>query len=120
MPNITINIGDNAQFSGDFAVGEKILNSFNKVQSSPAREELKELLKQLAEEVAKVAEKSDKETSEELADDLDRFTSEVIRDKPKRKFYAPSYEGIKEACGSVGQVGMTALILLDKIFPMLT
>jgi len=119
VSNFTVNIGNNAQFSGDFAVGEKIRDSFNKVQYSTVREELRELLKQLAEEVANVAGNLDKEASEELADDLDRFTSEVIRDKPKPKWYEPSYEGIKEACQSVGQAGMTALILLDKVFPML-
>ena len=71
-------------FSGDFAVGEKIQNSFNKAGGAASPEETKALLQQLAEQVAKVAEKLPEEKAAEVADDLERFTEEATKDKSGR------------------------------------
>ena len=53
VTNITVNIGNDVQFHGDFAVGKKIQDSFNKAQGSSSSDELKTLLGELAGEVAK-------------------------------------------------------------------
>ena len=108
-------IGDNATFSGDFAIGAKIQSSFNKAGGAASPEELKTLLQQLAEQVAKVAEKLAEEDAAEVADDLERFTDEATKDNPKRKWWALSAEGIREAAESVGTAGTTAISVLEKV-----
>ena len=115
VSKIEVNIGDNATFSGDFAVGEKIQNSFNKAGGAGSPEELKTLLQELAEQVAKVAEKLADQEAAEVADDLERFTEEATKDNPRRKWWELSAEGIREAAESVGTVGTTAINLLEKV-----
>ena len=115
VTNIEVKIGDNATFSGDFAVGEKIQNSFNKAGGAASPEETKALLQQLAEQVAKVAEKLPEEKAAEVADDLERFTEEATKDNPRRKWWELSAEGIREAAESVGSAGTTAISLLEKL-----
>jgi len=102
-------------FSGDFAVGEKIQNSFNKAGGAASPEETKALLQQLAEQVAKVAEKLPEEKAAEVADDLERFTEEATKDNPRRKWWELSAEGIREAAESVGTAGTTVISLLEKL-----
>ncbi|MCP5119073.1 MAG: GTP-binding protein, partial [bacterium] len=104
---------------GDVAIGEKIQNSLNKVQAANSSDDLKGLLEQLAQEVAKIAEKLPKEKAEEVADDLDRFTGEVTKDNPKRKWWELSADGILEAAKSAGQIGATAITIIDKVRPLL-
>ena len=78
-------------------------------------DELKGLLQQLAEQLAKVAEKLPEEKAAEVADDLERFTDEVTKDNPRRKWWELSAEGIREAAESVGTAGTTAIGLLEKL-----
>ena len=119
VTHITVNIGDNVEFHGDFAVGKKIQDSFNKAQASSSTDEIKGLLTQLAEEVAKVAQKLPEEEAAEVAGDLETFTTEVTKDKPRRKWWELSAGGIRDAAKTAGQVGTTAISLLAKLQPLL-
>ena len=119
VTKIEVKIGDNVTFNGDFAVGKKIANSFNKAQTSSSTDEIKGLLTQLAEEVAKVAEELPEDKAAEVAGDLETFTTEVTKDKPRRKWWELSAGGIRDAAKTAGQVGTTAISLLEKLQPLL-
>jgi hypothetical protein len=119
MSNKNIRIGDNATIHGDFVVAGKIQDSFNKIGTSNASEELKTLLKDLTEEVGKIAEKMDKEKAEAIANDLQTFTNEALSKNPRKKWWELSAEGIKEAAKTVGSLGLSVIKNLDKILPAL-
>jgi internalin A len=101
-------------------VADKIKNSFNKVDSSNLSDNLKEILKNLTTEVGKISKHLSKEQGEQIANDLQALTNEATSEKPRKKWWELSVEGIKEAAESVGEVGKTALILLKDIIPILT
>ena len=119
VTKIEIKIGDNVTFNGDFAVGKKIQDSFNKSQASSSSEEVKGLLGQLAEEVAKVAEQLPEDDATDLADDLESFTKEAVKPQPKPSRWESVATRIGEAAQTAGQVGKTAMTLLEKLGPLL-
>ena len=119
VTNITVIIGNGVEFHGDFAVGKKIQDSFNKSQASSSSEEVKGLLGQLAEEVAKVAEQLPEDNATDLADDLESFTKEAIKPQPKPSRWESVATRIGEAAQTTGQVGTTAMTLLEKLGPLL-
>ena len=114
-----VNVGDVNMNNGDFVIAETIQSSFNKIAASNAPDNLKELLKALAVDVDKMMKKLPKEQAEEVADNLDKFTTEATKDKPKRKWWELSAEGMKEAAKTVGEIGISVLTNLEKIIPIL-
>ena len=119
--NVTniINIGEGVQFHGDFAVGQKIQDSFNKAQASSSSDDIKTLLTDLAGEVAKVAEKLPKDDATDLADDLESFTKEAIKPQPKPGRWESVAERIEKAAQTVGHVGTSAVTLVENLRPLL-
>ena len=115
-----IYIGDGATFHGNFMVGNKIKESFNKSDSANVNDNLKDLLKQLTMDVAKMTEKLTDEQAEQIADDLQTLTNEAIREKPRQKWWELSAEGLKDAAKTVGDVGISVLKTLEKITPIIT
>ena len=116
---IEVKIGDNVTFNGDFAVGKKIQDSFNKVQASSSDQDIKTLLGDLAGAVAKVAEQLPEDDATDLADDLESFTKEAIKPQPKPSRWESVAKRIGEAAQTAGQVGTTAITLLEKLGPLL-
>ena len=119
MSNQQITFGNDATIQGDFVVAEKIRNSFNKIETSPVSDELKTLLKDLSQAVSEMAEKMDKEKAEEVLKDFKTFIEEAASQKPRKKWWQLSAEGIKEAAQTVGQLGVSVVMNLDKIVPIL-
>ena len=119
VPRIEVKIGDNATFNGDFAVGEMFLNSFNKAQTADTSDEIRTLLVRLHEEMATIAGQLPPERAKEAAEDLETFTQEATKENPRRKWWELSAEGIMGAAQSVGQVGKTAIGLVEKLLPLL-
>lgn len=117
--NIEISIGNNAQFAGDFIVAKSIQNSFNKIASSNLSSELKDLLGQLSIEVGKILEHLSKEEAKELTEDLDTLVDKVTSEKPKRKWWSVSIDGLSKAAEKLGKVGMPILEIIGKIIPIL-
>lgn len=114
-----INIGDGATISGNVVIADAIENSFNTIHNANAGEELKTLLTQLTTEVKAIAEKLPPDEAEEVGDDLERFVEETTKDKPKRKWYSVSGEGIVEAAKAVGDAGKNILELVPKVMALL-
>lgn len=117
--NNEVNIGDGNSFQGDFVVAGSIANSFNKVASSNASDELKELLKQLATAVGQMSKDLPSEKQQEVAQDLDALTSEAIKEKPRRRWWEVSSEGLAAAAKNIGDIGKPVLEILTKLMPLM-
>jgi len=81
--------------------------------------EIETLLKQLHVEVGRIAKELPPEKAEEAAADLETLTQEATKEKPRRRWWELSAEGIIDAAKSVGQVGVTAIALIEKLLPLL-
>lgn len=117
--NIEVSIGNNAQFSGDFVVAKSIENSFNKVVSSGLNDELKELLTELSIAVGKAIENLPQDEGQDVAEDLDTLIDQATREKPKRKWWSVSIDGLIKAAEKLGKVGIPIIELISKIVPIL-
>lgn len=117
--NIEIQIGNNANISGNFVVAKTIENSFNKIDSSDLTNDIKELLKQLSTEVTKMTEHLSDEEAKDIADDLETLIDKTTCEKPKRKWWSVSIDGLTKAAENLGKVGEPVLELLSKIAPLL-
>ena len=120
--DINVTTGNIDMGKGDFVVAEAITNSFNKIEASNSSDDLKELLKALTKDVEKMMEQLPKEQVEEVADDLERFTDEATKEKPKRKWWEVSAKGLKEAATAataLGSIGVSLMTNLEKIISIL-
>lgn len=117
--NTEITIGDNAQFFGDFVVAKSIENSFNKVIASELSDELKGLLKELSVAVSRIIEHLPKDEAQDVAEDLDTLINQATREKPKRKWWSVSVDGLSKAAEKLGKIGMPVLEIIGKIVPLL-
>ncbi|HLP44801.1 MAG TPA: COR domain-containing protein [Candidatus Kapabacteria bacterium] len=115
----SVQFGDNATIYGDFIFAERIRDSFNKVNSAEAPDNLKVLLKSLVGDVEKMIVQLPKEKAEEIVNDLQTFMNEAISKKPRKKWWELSANGIKEAASTVGSIGISVLKNMDKIIPIL-
>lgn len=116
---IEIQIGDNAHISGGFVVAKSIESSFNKVASSELTNELKDLLKELSIEIGKIIEHLPKDEAEDVVEDLETLIEKTTCEKPKRKWWSVSIDGLSKAAENLGKVGMPVLELIGKIVPLL-
>jgi len=119
MSNYNITIGDNVKFTGDLVVANTIQGSFNKISSSVASDEIKEKLKQLTEAVTDMCNQLPQDRAREAARDLEALTSEVLSDKPRRKWYELSAHGLIEAAKTVGQVAAPVISIITALLPLL-
>lgn len=93
----------NVTVGGDFTqvTAENIQNSFNKVASSDAGENLRDSLSKLAHQVAQLAKELPPDKAEHVSKDLESLTSEALSKAPRRKWYELSAEGLQEAAKTV-------------------
>lgn len=119
MSGTNVQVGDGNVFHGDFITANKIKDSFKTVEMSNKSEDVKKLLKNLTAEVGKMCEGLPEEKAEQVADDLQTLTKEATKEKPRKKWWELSVEGIKEAAESVGEIGKTTLLLLTDLVPFL-
>lgn len=117
--NITVTLGDGTVIHGDMVVANSIKESFIRAANSDSSDALKETLQQLASAVGKLVEGLDKESAEEVARDLESLTSEATSNKPRRKWWQMSVDGITSAAEKVAGVGKPVLEILAKLKPLL-
>jgi hypothetical protein len=111
-----INVGDN--FSGTIITG-MVKNSFNKIESSNASDDLKKTLKQLAQAVEVMNKTLPDEQALEVQDDLDKLVEEATKDAPKQKWYSVSIDGLTKAAENLGDVGKPVVTLAAKVLALL-
>jgi len=122
-------IGDGAiaQGKGAVAIGDNSVNiigdgniigdrNFSEVIED---NDLKELLRKLSYEVGQIIEKLPKELADELRDDLDHLIEEAAKEKPRRKWWSISVDGLAKAAGNFGDADQPIFDLLEKILPLL-
>ena len=119
MTKYEIRIGDNVRFMGDFVVANTIQDSFNKISSSAASDEIKENLKQLTEAVTDMCNNLPPDKAREAARDLEALTNEAISEKPRRKWYELNAQGLIEAARTVGQVAAPVISIVSSLLPLL-
>jgi hypothetical protein len=78
-----VSLGDNNTVAGDFVVAETIQNSFNKTKALKRNPELVEKLKTLHEQTVELSKHLTTEEAREVASDLESFTSEAVKPKPR-------------------------------------
>lgn len=117
--SIEVKFGNNAHISGDFIVAKSIENSFNKAANSNLETELKDLLKELSIEVGKMMEHLSQEDATDVAEDLDTLIEKTTCEKPKRKWWSVSIDGLTKAAEKLGKIGAPVVELLGKIVPHL-
>ncbi len=103
MSSYQINIGDNTSLVGDFIVADTIQNSFNKSIASEISLELKRGIQELSKVVADLCNKLPVDKARQAARDLKTLTEEATSEKPRRKWYELSAEGLVEAAKTVGE-----------------
>ena len=112
----SINVGDN--FSGTIVTGT-VKNSFNKIESSNASDELKETLKQLVQAVETMSQALPDEQAIEVKDDLDKLVEEATKEIPKQKWYSVSIEGLTKAAENLGKLGEPVIELSRRVLSLL-
>jgi hypothetical protein len=119
MTQIDVKLGNGVTIHGDFVVSNSIKDSFNKVVSSNAPDELKDLLKKLATAVGKMTEQLPKESAQQVARDLDTLVAEATSPAPRTQWWQLSIEGLKEAAQDIGEIGKPVLQLASLLVPLL-
>ncbi len=112
---VEVSVGDGTVIHGDFVVANSIKGSFNKIDSAELPGNLKKSLKELSVAVGKMSEKLDKEDAEKVAQDLQTLVAEATSEKPRRKWWELSIEGLKEAAKNIGEVGKPVIELAAQV-----
>jgi len=81
--------------------------------------ELQGLMKDLAIAVGRMTQKMSKEQAEDAAEDLKNLVEQAAREKPKRKWWSVSVEGLTQAAKNIGEIGKPVLDILERIVPIL-
>lgn len=105
---------------GSVVAAESIKDSFNVIERSNIKDDLKEQLKQLAQAVEAMAKELPKEKAEEVADDMKRLAEEATKEKPNAKWYNVSIDGLIAAAQNLGKVGEAVIDLSGKVRKILT
>ena len=121
----TINVygnvtGSNIVSGDNNVITQRIQESFNKADKADIQAELKETLKQLAEAVAAMNAALPAEKAEEAADDLEKLVEEATKDKPNKKWYSVSIEGLIAAAENLDKLGEPVIGLSKKVLSLLT
>jgi len=117
---IELKLGDGATIFGDFIVANSIKNSFDKVANSKIDDELQILLKKLTISVGKMLEYLSVEDGKSVAKDLDRLIDEAASEKPDKRWWQVSVDGLKKAAETIGEIGKPILEVLSNIVAILT
>lgn len=117
--SISVTLGDGTLIHGDFVVANSIRDSFNRVKESGASIEVKQALEALAADVGRLASQLQPPLAKQVADDLDMLTREATREKPRRRFWEVSIEGLKDAANAVREIGEPVLATIGKLVPLL-
>ncbi len=105
---------------GSVVAAESIQDSFNTIEKSNAKKDLKEQLKQLAQAVDALAKELPKEKAEEVAEDMKVLAEQATKEKPNPKWYNVSIEGLIAAAQNLGKVGDEVIELTGKVRKILT
>lgn len=116
---IEVLVRDTATIHGDFVVADSMKDSFDKAVSAGISDELKRLLKDLSIAVGTMTQELSKQEAEDVAEDLETLVEQATREKPKRKWWSVSVDGLTQAAKNIGKVGEPVIDILKRIVPLL-
>ena len=119
-----VNMGDiyNINQAGDMAIAkDKAIAKIHKtVSGSPnVTGELENKLKQLSDAVDKIIPNLENEQANEAIQSLEKLTDEAIKDKPNKRWYDFSADGLIEAAKTVGSIGQPVIDTTKQILKLL-
>lgn len=113
-----INIGAGATINAPVTIADNIENSFNNLEKGTGNAKLTKLMQTLLKQITQAAEAKPEETKQ-LAADAETLSKEVTSEKPRRKWYELSVEGIAEAAKALGEAGKPIVETTAKLLPLL-
>jgi len=116
---VEIRLGDGNVINGDFVIANKIEDSFNKVHTAQISNELKDSLKHLALEVNQMAQHLSKEKAEDVANDLQTLSDEIISKKPRKEILKVTAKRILEIAKFAGEFGKSVVDIIKTLGPYL-
>ncbi len=105
---------------GSVVAADTIQDSFNVINNSNAREDLKEQLTLLAKAVEAMTKELPEEEAEDAADNMKRLAEEATKEKPKARWYSVSIDGLVAAAKNIGTVGIPVIELAAKVSKLLS
>ena len=115
---INIHQGDIVQHKTT-VYAERIENCFSQIQNSTVNNDLKTLLELMNKEALKVSNQIEPKKQEEFITDVEVLTTEALKEKPNKKLFDISVQGVLEALETVGNIGNTFIQLIPKIMEFL-
>jgi len=115
----TITIGNNNTITAPVFIADSIEDSFYTIEASSTDSEIKNLISTLLEQISEVASQTPEKTATDLADNAKSLSGEITREKPRRKRYELSIEGLQEAAGAIGEIGKPIIETTEKLLPLL-
>jgi hypothetical protein len=119
MTNFNVKFGDYATVHGDLVVAQSIQDSFNSLQGSTTRDDLKTKLEELTKEVSEISQQLPAEVARQMAEDLNVLIKESTKAEPRRKWYELSSQGILEASGALGAASGKIIGLVKDVLTLL-
>jgi hypothetical protein len=100
--------------------GTQIIKEINQtITESGVSGELETELKRLTDSVEKMVADMPEEKAKEVSRDLQTLVTEATSDKPRRKWYTLSGEGLIEAARAVGSLGKPVIYFTQSVLKML-
>ncbi|PPD50460.1 MAG: hypothetical protein CTY16_01515 [Methylobacter sp.] len=118
VSNQTVNIS-HSTIHGSVLAAEKIENCLNTLQSSPADNDIKQLLTELLKHIAELNSKVPAKVLDPITRDAEDLVNEVNSDNPRKRNSLFSLEGIKDAAIALGETAKPIIEIAEKISPLL-
>lgn len=119
MKNQSISISNSTVGDVNQVAADTINNSFNKIAKSDAPDELKEHLEKLNAAVKEMIQRLPEMQQKQAAQDVQTLTDEALSEKPRRKWYELSAEGLIEAAKTVGEIATPVITAAKAVLAFL-
>ncbi|MFA5203189.1 MAG: hypothetical protein WC708_02195 [Lentisphaeria bacterium] len=113
-----VSVGNGNTFQHEFVVAGSIHDSFNRAKDT-SDQELRAKLQELCKHVEQMTKQLSEETTSQVTQDLSTFVAEVSRDKPRRKWYELSGEGLIEAAKTCAGMASPVVKTVKEILSLL-
>ncbi|MCP4050664.1 MAG: hypothetical protein GY730_08170, partial [bacterium] len=122
MSNTTINTGGgpSAYSEGGTAVIAKyIKDSFNQIEQSNAKDDVKAKLKELSKAVETMVKELPEKKADEVSEGLSTYVKEVVKEEPRKEWYQLTSKGLIEAAKTVNTIGPNVIQTIQEIGTMI-
>ncbi len=106
---------------GDVAFGKDraVVTIDKTIRKSAVSDDLKAMLEKLTEAVGNMIQAMPEDVADETEDNLEKLVREATREKPKRKWYSVSCEGLIETAHTAGSLGQPVIEAAQQVLKLL-